>query len=353
MISTMCSLATANPPLYVPQDEAFAFYRTHFPLAPEEEALYRRLLLGGPVRGRYVGMDRKTDACETDPDRLNERFVRYARSTAAQAATAALAAAGVEADALGGIVVNTCTGYTCPGLSSYLAEDLSASHELRTLDIAGMGCGAALPNLECASGWLALDDARPVLSVAVEICSATLFMGNDPGLIVSNAIFGDGAAAAVLGGPDAAGPVRLLGFASSVHPEYRRHLHYRQSGGRLRNHLDARVPVIGARLAGLVLARLLETHKLNQGDITRWAVHAGGTAVLEQVGSSLGLSEAALEPSLSIFQEFGNMSSPSVLFALQRVLATQQPAAGERGILLAFGAGFTAFAALVEFTGAS
>jgi len=355
MKSIIRGLGTATPPLYVTQAEAYAFYASRFSLAPEEDALYRRLLLDGPVRGRYVGMDRTEDACETDPDRLNARFLTYARRTAAAAASRALAAAGLSAAELGGVSVNTCTGYVCPGLSSYLAEDLEAPHDLRTLDITGMGCGAALPNLEAATGWLALDGRRPVLAVAVEICSATLFMGNEPGLVVSNAIFGDGAAAVVLsapaGGEPAPGPVRLLGFASSVHPEYRHHLRYTQSGGRLRNHLDTRVPVIGARLAGQTLERLLAEHGLAQSDIAHWAVHAGGTAVLEQVGRKLGIPDEALAPSVGIFRDYGNMSSPSVLFALQRVLATRHPAAGERGVLLSFGAGFSAFAALVAFTG--
>ena len=357
MISTIRGLGTATPPLYVSQAEAYAFYASHFSLAPEEDALYRRLLLEGPVRGRFVGMDRTEDACETDPDQLNARFLFYARRTASAAAAKALAAAGLSAADLGGVAVNTCTGYVCPGLSSYLAEDLEAPHDLRTLDIAGMGCGAALPNLEAASGWLALDGCRPVLSVAVEICSATLFMGNEPGLVVSNSIFGDGAAAVVLsaGEGDSAppGPARILGFASSVHPEYRHHLRYTQSGGRLRNHLDTRVPVIGARLAAQTLARLLAGHGLEQSDISHWAVHAGGTAVLEQVGRKLGIPDEALAPSVDIFRAYGNMSSPSVLFALQRVLSTRHPSAGERGVLLSFGAGFSAFAALVEFTGTS
>lgn len=351
MNSIIRGIGTANPPLYITQKEAYDFLAANFPLAPEENALYRRLLLNGPVRGRYLGMHCKQEACETDPDKLNERFLFFARRATAEAASRALAAAHVSAADLGGIVINTCTGYVCPGLSSYLVEDLETNNNLRTLDIAGMGCGAALPNLEAASGLLSLNN-RPILSVAVEICSATIFMGDDPALVVSNSIFGDGAAAVVLSDDTNGGRkglARILGFASTVHPRFRHHLQYTWSGGRLRNHLDTRVPVIGAQLAGEALQHLLREHHLTQNDITYWAVHAGGTAVLEQVGRKLGITGEALAPSLEIFKEFGNMSSPSVLFALQRVIAKQQPKAGERGVMLSFGAGFSAFAALVEF----
>ena len=345
------SLGIANPPLYKTQQQAFDFYTSHFNLAPEESALYRRLLLDGSIQGRYVGLDRVEDACETDPDRLNERFLKYARSTATAAAVRALAAAGLAPDEIGGLVVNTCTGYRCPGLSSYLAEDLQLGHTTRTLDIAGMGCGGALPNLEAAS-LMAVAIQRPVLSIAVEICTATLFMGPDPALIVSNSIFGDGAAAAVVqAGPEGRKGclLQLLDSESGIYPNYRSQLHYRQEGGRLRNVLSVKVPHIGAKTAGEVLARLLARNRLAQSDIRWWAVHAGGTAVLDQVGRGLGLSVADLRFSMDVFRKYGNMSSPTVMFALQEVLTQGRPQPGDRGILLSFGAGFTAFAALVEF----
>ncbi len=345
--------ATANPPLYVTQQEAYDFYLSNFGLTEDEKSLYRKLLVNGPIQGRYFGLDRKEDACETNPDRLNARFVKYARQTGAMAARRAMTEAGLTVNDLGGVIVNTCTGYLCPGLSSYLVEDLGLPPTVRTLDVAGMGCGGALPNITTAAAMLAADGGRPWLSVAVEICSATLFMGPDPALIVSNCIFGDGAAAVVL--QDEAslagtgGLMRILGSTSSIHPEYREQLRYRQEDGRLRNVLTTRVPVIGAKLAGEALDALLKQHQLNRQDIAWWAVHAGGTAVLDQVGRDLGLDASALQYSLSVFHHYGNMSSPSVLFALREMIEHGKPKAGDRGVLLSFGAGFSAFAVLVEF----
>jgi predicted naringenin-chalcone synthase len=352
MTPILRALATANPPFHATQQEAYEFYASHFHLAPEEDALYRRLLLEGPIRGRFIGIDQIEDACETDPDRLNARFLKYARLIGTAAANKALAEAHLSAKDLGGLVVNTCTGYLCPGLTSYLAEDLGLAGDLRTLDIAGMGCGGALPNWQATAGLLALGETRPVLSLAVEICSATLFMGPDPALVVSNSIFGDGAAAAIIQAqePEEAKPLlRIVDFASGLYPQFRKQLHYRQEGGRLRNVLSAKVPAIGAKTAREVLDHLLARHGLNQQDIQWWAVHAGGTAVLDQVGRDLGLDKADLHYSLEVFHAYGNMSSPSVLFALRRILDQGHPRPGDRGILLSFGAGFSAFAALVEF----
>lgn len=345
--------ATANPPFYKTQREVYDFYVSHFTLAPDEQALYQKLLIDGPIQGRYFGLDCAEDACETNPDVLNTRFVKYARQTAASAAHKALAEAGLSPHDIGGVIVNTCTGYLCPGLSSYLVEDLKFPPSVKTLDVVGMGCGGALPNIDTASALLAAHGGRPWLSVAVEACSATMFMGTDPALIVSNCIFGDGAAAVILqpesAAPGTRGLMRIMGSTSSIHPKYREQLRYRQEEGRLRNVLTTRVPAIGAKLAGEALESLLKLHQLERADIAWWAVHAGGTAVLDQVGRNLGLDASALQYSLDIFRTYGNMSSPSVLFALRKIIEEGQPKSGDRCVLLSFGAGFSAFAMLVEF----
>jgi predicted naringenin-chalcone synthase len=351
MTTSVRALATSTPPLYVTQEEAWKFFSSHFDLKPAERDLYRRILLHGPIHGRYFGMDSKEDACETNPDRLNERFLKYARLTASEAARKAMASLALDPAALGGIVVNTCTGYLCPGLSSYLVEDLGLADSIKMVDIAGMGCGGAIPSLECAAGLVARGCRLPVLSLSVEICSSTIFMGDDPALIVSNSIFGDGAAACIMAAVnhDEDRWFRLLDFETGVFPQYREHLRYRQESGRLRNVLTRRVPILGAQTSRTVLNRLLQRHDLSAGDIRWWAVHAGGTAVLEHAGEAMGLNQEQLRFSAEIFRDYGNMSSPTVLFALENILKNANPHAGDKGILISFGAGFSAYACLIEF----
>jgi alkylresorcinol/alkylpyrone synthase len=350
MLAAVRSLATANPALYVTQDEAFACYEREFDLDREERELYRRILLEGPIRGRYVGMDDTHDAARTGQDALIARFARFGREIAAASARRALEEAGVAATDVAGVVTNTCTGYLCPAMSSYLAEDLGLGDAVRVFDLMGMGCGGALPNWQCAANALAA--GGPVLSVAFEVCSATLFMGPAPDLVVSNCIFGDGAAAAVLEAEPAGSLFRILDFESGVFPQHREALRYRWQDGRLRNTLSPRVPMIGARSVRTVAERLLARHGLGRDDVARWAVHTGGTVVLDRVVEAFGLPKSALKASYDVFEEYGNMSSPSVLFVLRRILDREPPEPGERGLLLAFGAGFTAFAALVAFGGA-
>ena len=355
MKTVLRGLGTATPELYATQEEAYEFFTTNFSLEPAEQDLYRRILLDGKIKGRYLGMDAKTDALETDPDRLLARFLKFGRATAVAAARRALAEAGVQAAEIAGLVVNTCTGYLCPGLSSYIAADLGLSTSIHFQDLVGMGCGGAIPNLEVAAGMLARDGQGPILSLAVEICTATIFPSHEPELVVSNSIFGDGAAAAVLDlAPDdhPGGLACMVDFAAGLFPQYREDLRYRTDGGRLRNHLSKRVPVIGAQTATEVASRLLARHGLCRDDITWWAVHPGGTVVLVQAARKLGLTDEALRFSYGIFENYGNMSSPSVLFVLREILDSGLPQPGQKGMLIAFGAGFSAFAALIEFASA-
>lgn len=350
MKTVVQAVATANPPLRISQREACAAFEKLFPLQPRERDLYRRILLEGPIEGRWVGMASTDDAAVDDQDELVARFLTHGRATAAAAARTAMARAGAAAADIGTIIVNSCTGYLCPGLTSYLAEDLALPRSVRPVDLMGMGCGAAVPNLQAAHDSLCARPGKRVLSVAVEICSATLFMDPDPGVVTSNCIFGDGAAACVLArGPGEQGLCALVDFETVLLPEYRASLQYRTERHRLRNVLAREVPVIGARAIGEAVEKLLARNGLHAGDIAHWVVHAGGTQVLDAVARRLKLGDGDLRHAHAIFREYGNMSSPTVLFVLDRLLQHDKPRRGQRGMLLAFGAGFSAHAALVEF----
>ena len=110
MKTILRGLGTATPPLYATQEEAYEFFTTHLTLKPAEQDLYRRILLDGKIKGRYMGMDATTDALDTATDRLLERFLKFGRTTAVAAARRALAEAGVEIAEIAGLIVNTCTG---------------------------------------------------------------------------------------------------------------------------------------------------------------------------------------------------------------------------------------------------
>ncbi len=342
----IAGVGTANPDTYMTQKEVFSFYKKHNLLPSNQKPLYEELLLDGPIEGRYFGLDNPSEVLNESADAKNARFATHGRRIAAEASRSALTDAGLCAGDVGALVVNSCTGYLCPGLTSYLAEDLGLSPYTKVIDIMGMGCGSAVPNLECGCGLLERTSGKPVLCVAVEACSATHLIDDDPGLTVSNCIFGDGAAAVVLREANDSNGLYLVDFESGVFPEHREALRYKNEAGHLRNSLNRRVPVVGAQCLEKVATRLLTRQGLTVADIGWWAVHAGGKAVLDQVGKKFGLYQDELETSRQVFATYGNMSSPTALFVLQK-LRNRQATRGP-GLLAAFGAGFTAFTALIK-----
>lgn len=345
-LPTIVAVGVATPDLYFTQAETHDFYVEHNMLPAGQAGLYSRLLLDGPIEGRCFALDEAEDIIDEDADDQNSRFTVQGRALAAAACRTALTRARCQAADIGGLVVNTCTGYLCPGLTSYLVEDLDLPNSVKVIDVMGMGCGGAVPNLEVGCGLLSRTSGRPVLCVAVEICTATHMIDDDPGLTVSNCIFADGAAAVLLAETETGPGVQLLDFATGIFPRHREALRYRQQGGKLRNMLSARVPVIGADCLTRVTQRLLKEQGLDVGDVAWWAVHAGGTSVLDEVGRRLGLEGDELGTSRRIFETYGNMSSPTVLFVLDELL--QSGRARGAGLLLGFGAGFSAFAALAS-----
>jgi alkylresorcinol/alkylpyrone synthase len=150
------------------------------------------------IETRALALDSLDESFDLDPDTLHRRFATHAPRLAAEAGRKALAEAGLDPRAIDAVAVSTCTGYLCPGLSSYVIEALGLRPDVAALDLVGQGCGAALPNLRTADAFIAGRRADRVLSICVEVCSAAFYLDNDLGVLVSACLFGDGAAAAVL-----------------------------------------------------------------------------------------------------------------------------------------------------------
>jgi alkylresorcinol/alkylpyrone synthase len=317
-------------------------------LAAPARVLLERVLLGEQgVRTRHLALERLQDAFMVDADVLSRRFARHAPQLAGRAARSALAQAGIEPGEVDALLVSTCTGYLCPGLTSHVGGELGLRSGTLLLDLVGQGCGAALPNLRTADALLASGRCAHVLSVCVEVCSAALYIDNDPGVLISACLFGDGAAAAVGSArPGAARRVEWKASLSLADPGERDALRMESRGGLLRNVLSRRVPELAAARAQEVLAQGLARQGLPRNAVSAWIWHAGGRTVLARLRAATGLGERDTRRSAAILERFGNLSSAFVLFVLADALA-----AGERGgwwWMSSFGAGFSCHGALLR-----
>lgn len=318
-------------------------------LTPRSQAICRKVFGGqNGIVARHLTYDRLEEAFDRTPDALHARFAKHAPALAAEAALAALADAGLVADDVDALLVSTCTGYLCPGLTSYVGEALGLRPEIIALDLVGQGCGAALPNLRTAEALLAAGRARRALSVCVEVCSAAFYLDDDPGVLISNCLFGDGAAAAVVSAEPTPGRrrVRWLEAETVCRPEDREYLRFETRGGMLRNILAPQVPGLAAKHAETVLATVLARHGLRREDLAAWIMHAGGREVLAALQAQLGVPAADVARSAAVLREHGNLSSPFVLFVLRDALAAGAP--GGLWWMASFGAGFTSHGALLE-----
>lgn len=339
-------LGTAVPPQCYTQAECWDALRAsaqYAALSSRSHAILRKVLTGNNgIATRHLALDPLAEAFEFTPDAMHARFKRVAPQISVEAARRALAEAGRKPDEIGALVVATCTGYLCPGISSYIGEQLGLPRNAQLLDLVGLGCGAAVPTLRTASALLG--DTEHVLAVCVEVCSAAIYLDDDPGVLISACLFGDGAAA-IVGSRKPQPGVREVRMtrAESLHvPEAREKLRFDNRGGLLRNILAPDVPTLSAGFAADVLA----CAGVAPAEISEWLFHSGGRDVLREIVARIGLSEHAVRHSTEVLREFGNMSSPSCLFSLRRAL--DEYAVGGKWWLASFGAGFSSHGAVLE-----
>ena len=345
-------IGTAVPPKRYTQAECwdgFVASSKLESLKPRSRAILQKVLLGrNGIATRYLAVDSLDEAFELEPDVLHQRFVKYAPMLATQAATRAIANGKIKASSIDAVLISTCTGYLCPGLTSYVSEQLGLRSDALCLDLVGQGCGAALPNLRMAEALLQSNRCKNVLSICVEVCSAAFYLDDDPGVLISACLFGDGAAAVVLSNKPVQGnrTVRWLSSDSVLAPEDRDLLRFETKSGLLRNILAPEVPELAAEHAEAVLNTALNRCNVSKSEITSWIFHAGGRDVLLALRDRIGLDTEQLCWSARVLEEHGNVSSPFVYFVLKAALEGNAPAG--KWWMASFGAGFSSHGALLE-----
>ena len=344
-------LGTAAPPQRYAQAEGWEAVQltSQFQkLTPRSRAILKKVLTGrNGIAARHLSLEKLQDAFQIQPDVLHRRFTTNAPLLATRAAESALKSADLSEKQIDALVISTCTGYLCPGLTSYVAERLKLRPDVLALDLVGQGCGAAIPNLRTGEALLSSGKCDRVLSICVEVCSAAFFIDNDPGVLVSACLFGDGAGAAVLA--KQSGDKRRVEWKTSgslLNPAERDLLRFQQQAGMLRNILTPQVPHLAADYVERVLNEVLSRAGTQRKEITTWILHPGGRDVLNAVKTRLGLTEADVSFSAAILSEYGNLSSASVYFILQSALHESAP--GGLWWMSSFGAGFSGHGALLQ-----
>jgi len=318
-------------------------------LKPRSQAILKKVLCGdNGIESRHLALENLAEIFDSTPDELQARFTRHAPALATAAARLALQDANCPPADIDAVLISTCTGYLCPGLTSYVSEQLGLRPDVFALDLVGQGCGAALPNLRAGEAILAAGRARKVLSICVEVCSAAFFIDDDPGVLISACLFADGAGAAILSNEPSPSRRRVKWKFTDTRlvPAERDTLRFGHKDGKLRNILQPEVPAVASSIAGKLFAESLVAAGVQREQVTGWVLHTGGRDVIRALCEQLKLSADDVRHSSAVLREFGNISSPTVYFVLERALKDSVP----DGLwwLSAFGAGFSCHGAFLE-----
>ena len=302
--------------------------------------------LAGDATGFYLP---ERGSGERGPS-TQQRMQRYAAEIsplATRAVSQALQEAGLQARELTHLITVSCTGFEAPGFDQSLIHELALPTHIARTHIGYMGCHGALNGLRVARAFGATEAKARVLICAAELCTLHLYYGWDAEKVIANALFADGAAA-IVGRPATAADSDAWSLAdngSMILDDTEDLMSWQIGDHGFEMTLSTQVPdVIEERLRPW-LAAWLDKNELSIEAIGSWAIHPGGPRIITSVAAALGLTAEAIAASQQVLAEFGNMSSPTVLFILQRLRMAQ---AARPCVALAFGPGLTVEAALLR-----
>jgi alkylresorcinol/alkylpyrone synthase len=248
------------------------------------------------------------------------------------------------------VISTSCTGFMIPSLDAHLINHFGFSPHVKRLPITELGCAAGAMALARAFDYLRAFPQQTVLIVAVELPSLTFQLHDlSAANVVSSALFGDGAVAVLLSGERQTGKPQIIATESTLFPHTTEVMGFELKDSGFHIVLSTEIPeLVRAEVPGLV-ACFLGQYGRSVTDVTHFLLHPGGRRVLEGLVHALGITEAHVEVSRTILQNYGNLSSAAVLFILDQFLKSEQPGHGDLGLLLAFGPGFSTEAVLLEW----
>jgi len=350
----LLGVATASPAHDLPQAEAKAFAASFFADDPARDDLRLQKLLrsydNAGVEHRQIGQPVSWLGEGRGFAEKNAAYTKHALSLSHAAGAEALERAGVDPSEVGAIIFATSTGIATPSLDGRLIQSLGLPRDALRLPLWGLGCaggGAALARaIPLARGL-----GKPVLVIACELCSLTFVHGDrrDANLIAV-ALFGDGAAACVVApaprwradadsesqGPELLAPyARLLDDTEAI-------MGWDLEDQGLRVRFSPSIPSLVREVAGGMLDEAAAAAGLSRAQLQHLVLHPGGRRVLDAYAEALDATPEQLRHAQGVLRDHGNMSSPTVLFVLERFLADPGSKRGQAGLLLALGPGFCA-----------
>ena len=342
---SLLSLATAVPPHVVEQHEAKARAREAF---GGKKALFDRL--SGVFDN--AGIARRHIVAPLDwymgnhgwHDR-NAVYLEAAEAMFVESAGAAIERAGLRPQDIDGIVTVSTTGIATPSLEARVGPRMGLRDDARRVPIFGLGCAGGVNGLATASRMAAAEPGTNWLFVTVETCSISIRLdSDDPAAVVATALFGDGAAAAVVTAGEHS-LARITGSAEKLFPNTQRIMGWDVEDPGLAVVFDRAIPPFIEEHLADTIDEMCTKLGIARDDIDRLCSHPGGVKVIDAIESALRFNQGELNLEREVLNDYGNMSAPTVMFVLERLLEQGLP---ERVLMTAFGPGFTCAGLMLE-----
>ena len=335
----LMSLATATPPNALKQTDAVEIARGLFAGRFEDFERLSAVFANTGIRERRLAQPLDW---YFQPQGWPERTAAYlaaAEDLFVESATAALAAAAVQPSEVDTIVTVSSTGIATPSLEARVLTRMGFRCDVERVPVFGLGCAGGVSGLSLAGRLAAAAPGSTVLFVTIELCSLAFRLDElTKSNIVATALFGDGAAACVLRSGDE-GAYRIEGSGQHIWPDTLDIMGWNVDPSGFGVIFAQAIPPFVRRRLGAAADGILGRMGLAREDIGRFVCHPGGAKVVQALEGALGLGQGSLDVEREVLADYGNMSAPTVLFVLERVLKRAPPA---RLFLSSLGPGFTA-----------
>ncbi|PKG41118.1 type III polyketide synthase [Psychroflexus sp. MES1-P1E] len=344
------TVATQNPEYFKETKDIIPFVETW--LADEDERFQRKVIKifeGAQVDRRYSIMNPEEVFISTSFEDKNKIYVREAKKLGKKVLEKALKLADWSPDSLDYIITVSCTGIMIPSLDAYLINDLELRQDIIRLPVTEMGCAAGISGMIYAKQFLQANPNKRAAIVSFEAPTATLQL-NDLSManMVSSAIFGDGSACVLMSSEEACkGPEiideSMYHFYNDTHM-----MGFDLTNSGLKMILDIDVPEKISDHFPDIIHPFLKANDTKIEDINHLIFHPGGKKIINTVEALFGAMGKNIEDTKEVLRLFGNMSSATVLYVLERMLKKDMKK-GEKGLMLSFGPGFSAQRILLEW----
>jgi predicted naringenin-chalcone synthase len=340
MTPRIVAVGTAVPPHRFTQQELLA-------MAGYVDDRRRGFFTASEIAGRHLWIDPGRFRPDESLDELDARFREGALALAEAAARDAMRRADWRAADVDFVATTTCTGRLTPSVDAHLIARLGARRDVQRVHVGDTGCASAMVALQQAWTHLHAFPGHRALVIAVEICSAAYFLDDRLESAVAHAIFADGAGALALSA-DGPGPA-VVATRTLFRSEHLPAMGFQYPGGRPRVVLSKDVRRIGAGMMGEMARTLMEMQGLKRDDVPHWVLHSAGRRVLDRARELLELTDVQLAPARGVLREYGNMSSATIVFVLDRLLRSGTAVPGDWGLMIGLGPGFAAEGALLRW----